>query len=135
VPGIPQPTPTQIDGLDAKEVEIGGATIVYAGFGGKLVATNDSELLAEMNGDGPTLSEDATFEHASGHAELPDEVNSLIYVNLNEGAAYGFDLAERSGNAVPPQVRENVEPLDSLMLYGTRDDDFSRVSGFLALDD
>lgn len=135
MPEIPQPQPVQIGDIDAKQVELEGVTVVYAAFDGKLVATNDGDLLGEMNGDGPKLSEDATFQHASEHAELPGEVQTLMYVNLNEVPRYAFDLAERRGDPAPPQVRENVDPLDSLLLYGTQEDDRVGVSGFLALDD
>jgi hypothetical protein len=132
-PDISAPSPTQVDGLDAKEVTVSGVTIFYAGFDGKVVATNDRTLLAATNADGDKLSGDATYERARELAEVPGELESLLYVNLNEGAALAFDLAERSGETVPPQVHENVEPLDSFIAYSTREDGRSRAAGFLAL--
>jgi hypothetical protein len=110
-------------------------TIFYAGFDGKLVATNNGALLAETNADGEKLSGDATYERARELADVPGEIESILYVNLNEGAALAFDLAERSGESVPPQVRENVDPLDSFIAYSTREDGRSRAAGFLALDE
>jgi hypothetical protein len=132
---VSAPRPTQVDGLEAKEVTVNGVTIFHAGFDGKLVATNDRALLAETNADGEKLSGDATYERARDLADVPGEVESLLYLNLNEGATWAFDLAERSGKTVPPQVRENVEPLDSFIAYSTREDGRSRGAGFLALDE
>jgi hypothetical protein len=133
---VPQPTTTQIDGVEAREVALpDGTTILYGGVDGLLFATTDSGLASELVGDGPRLADDATFADAGEQAELPDEVESLFYVNLNEGAEYAFGLAEQAGESVPPQVAENVEPLAWLLFHSTRDDDRSVASGFLALDE
>jgi hypothetical protein len=135
-PEVPEPSPTDVGGVEAREVTLpDGTTIVYGGLDGKLFATNDAALVAQIGGDGEKLSDDETFQRASDAADLPDELQGLFYVNLNEGVDYAFDLAEATGSAVPGPVRDNVEPLDSLLLYSMQDDDRVRVSGFLALDE
>jgi hypothetical protein len=50
-------------------------------------------------------------------------------VNLNSA----FDVVQ-SLSEQPPQVQENVEPLDSFLLYSTADDGRVTVSGFLAIE-
>lgn len=133
---VPAPTTTQIDGIDVREVALpDGTTILYGGVDGMLFATTDDGLVTELVGDGPRLADDPAFEDAGEEVELPDEVESLVYVNLDEGAAYAFDLAEQAGESVPPQVAENVEPLAWLLVFSTREDERSVASGFLALDE
>jgi hypothetical protein len=133
---VPQPTRTQIGGVEAREVTLqDGTTILYGGVDGVLFATNDSGLAAELTGDGPRLAEDAEFKDAGEQADLPDEVQSIAYVNLNEGTSYAFDLAEQAGQDLPPQASDNVEPLAWLLIYSTSEDDRSVASGFLALDE
>jgi hypothetical protein len=133
---VPQPTTTQLDGVEAREVALpDGTTILYGGVDGMLFATTDSGLASELVGDGPRLADDAAFQDAGEQAELPDEVESLGYVNLNAGAEYAFGRAEQAGETVPPQVAENVEPLAWLLFHSTREEDRSVASGFLALDE
>jgi hypothetical protein len=135
-PDVPQPSTTQLDGVEAREVALpDGTTILYGGVDGMLFATTDSGLATELTGDGPRLADDPEFQDAGEQADLPEDVESLVYVNLNAGATYAFDLAEQAGQSVPPQVRENVDPLAWLLFYSTREDDRSVASGFLALDE
>lgn len=134
VPNVPQPRSTQAGGVTAKQVTLpDGTNVVYAGVDGKLVVTTDPELLGKL-GSGTTLADDEAFKSAQSSAGVPDEVQTLVYLNLDQGAAYALDLAESGGDQVPPQVRENVEPLTSFVLYATKDGDRTKASGFLAID-
>jgi Protein of unknown function (DUF3352) len=133
---VPAPTRLEVEGVELRQVALSdGTTILYGGVDGTLFATTDSALAAELIGDGSRLADDEGFVDAGEQAELPDEIESLVYVNLNEGATYVFDLAEQAGESIPPQVAENVEPLAWLLFYSTREDDRSVASGFLALDE
>ncbi|HEX2504929.1 MAG TPA: DUF3352 domain-containing protein [Gaiellaceae bacterium] len=133
---IPRPTRTEIAGVELRQVALsGGTTVVYGGSEGILFAVTDSELAANFLGDAARLSEDEVFQAASDRAELPEELESMFYVNLNAGADYAVALAEQAGQEVSPQVRENVEPLDWFLMHSTREDDRSVASGFLALDE
>jgi Protein of unknown function (DUF3352) len=134
-PEVPQPTTTEVGGVEVREVALpDGVTVLYGGLDGTFFATTEAALISELAGDGAKLSGDETYQRAGDNADLPDEVQSIFYVNLNAGADSAFELSEASGNAVPGVVRENVEPLDTLLLYGTQDGDRVQVSGFLALD-
>ncbi|HYM63221.1 MAG TPA: DUF3352 domain-containing protein [Gaiellaceae bacterium] len=126
--GIPAPQGIDIGGVEAKAVEYQGQTIIYAGFDGKLVVTNARETIEAMQGSGAKLAGDETFSNAKESADVPGETSGLLYVNLNSV----FDLVE-SQEEQPPQVQENVEPLDSFLLYSTAEDGRVTVSGFLAI--
>lgn len=127
-PGIPTPQLIDIGGVKAKTVEYEGTTIIYAGFDGKLVITNAADTIEAMQGGGEKLSDDETYSSARESTDVPGETSGILYVNLNTA----LDLAQ-SLTGQSPQVQENVEPLDSFLLYSTADDDRVTVSGFLAI--
>lgn len=127
-PGIPTPESIDIGGVKAKAVEYQGTTIIYAGFDGKLVITNAADTIEATQGSGEKLSDDQTYTSARENAGVPGETNGILYVNLNSA----FELVEAQEEQ-PPQVQENVEPLDSFLLYSTADDGRVTVSGFLAI--
>jgi hypothetical protein len=127
-PGIPTPQSSDIGGVKAKAVEYEGTTIIYAGFDGKLVITNAADTIEAMQGGGEKLSDDETYSSARESTDVPGETSGILYVNLNTA----LDLAQ-SLTGQSPQVQENVEPLESFLLYSTADDDRVTVSGFLAI--
>ena len=129
LPGIPTPRSIDIGGVKAKAVEYQGTTIIYAGFDGKLVITNAADTIEAMQGSGEKLSDDQTYRSARENADVPGETSGIFYVNLNSA----FDVVQ-SLSEQPPQVQENVEPLDSFLLYSTADDGRVTVSGFLAIE-
>jgi hypothetical protein len=129
LPGIPTPRSIDIGGVKAKAVEYQGTTIIYAGFDGKLVITNAADTIEAMQGSGEKLSDDQTYTSARENADVPGETSGIFYVNLNSAYDVVQSLSER-----PPQVQENVEPLDSFLLYSTADDGRVTVSGFLAIE-
>lgn len=127
-PGIPTPQSIDIGGVKAKAVEYQGTTIVYAGFDGKLVITNSTDTIEAMQESGEKLADDQTYVSARENADVPGATSGIFYVNLNSA----FDLVQ-SASEQPPQVQENVEPLDSFLLYSTANDGRVTVSGFLAI--
>lgn len=127
-PGVPVPQSIDIGGVQAKAVEYQGTTIVYAGFNGKLVITNAAATIEAMQGSGETLADDQTYSSARENADVPGETSGILYVNLNSALDLAQSLSEQ-----PPQVQENVEPLDSFLLYSTAGDGRVTVSGFLAI--
>jgi hypothetical protein len=129
LPGIPTPRSIDIGGVKAKAVEYQGTTIIYAGFDGKLVITNAADTIEAMQGGGEKLSDDQTYTSARENADVPGETSGIFYVTPNSA----FDVVQ-SLSEQPPQVQENVEPLDSFLLYSTADDGRVTVSGFLAIE-
>jgi hypothetical protein len=125
---IPAPQPLDVGGVEAKSVEYEGMTIIYAGFDGKLVITNAADTIEAMQASGEKLADDETFSSARDNADVPGETSGIFYLNLSSG----FDLLEAQEEQ-PPQVKENVEPLESFLLYSTAEDDRVTVSGFLAI--
>jgi hypothetical protein len=136
-----------VDGVQVSETEIGGVAakqvtfpdgdfpLLYAVFDGKIVVTTAEAGITGLRGDGEKLENDEIYEQALDSADVPDETTGFFYANLEAGIDYVFGLATASGDeAPPPQVRDNLEPLQSLLLYGSFADDEAKAAGLLRVE-
>jgi hypothetical protein len=124
----------EVEGLTIKELDYEGISIYYARVGEVFIASNSRERLLETNRDGPKLSGDETYRAALEGAAADGGAIALLYGNLQEGLPYVFDFADREGEPVPPEVRENTEPLHSVLVSATEDGNRFELSGFLAIE-
>lgn len=130
-------TETDVGGVEATRVTFPGDqfSLVYAVFDGLLVASTTEEGIAGVSDDGERLADDAVYEQAHDSADAPDETTGFVYANLAEGLPYLLDTIEASEDeAAPTQVRENLEPLRSLFVWGSQDDNRSRAAGLLRIE-
>jgi hypothetical protein len=68
---------------------------------------------------------------------MPGETVGFAYVNLRETVPYVFGFlgaAGQNGESVPDEVGRNLEPLEHLVVFGTREGNVVEFSGFLAID-
>jgi Protein of unknown function (DUF3352) len=129
------PTTTEIAGVQAKQVTISPPfSLYYAAFDGHLVLTTSSEGIAALRGDGERLADDARFKNALEAAGVPEETTGFAYVDVHSAVTNLLGLAEMGGGTLPSDVRPNLEPLQSLVFYASRDGDTVRFTGFLAVD-
>lgn len=129
-----EPQTVDIGGVEARQLDIEPpVSLVYAAFDGRLVVSTQRAGIAAIQEDGDRLSGDDSFEEALDGAGMPDETAGFTYVNLAETIPYvlGFIGA---GEDVPDEVTRNLEPLENLVFYSTRDGNTVQFSGFLALD-
>jgi hypothetical protein len=119
---------TEIAGAAVRTVSFEGGELLYAAFDGKLVlATAREPLEAVLANDGDALSDDAAYAEARDGADTPDETVGFAYVNVDAiVAAYAA--------GAPPDVRENLDPLGTLFVHASREDDETATEGFLAID-
>jgi hypothetical protein len=134
VGGGAKPVPTEIDGVQAKQLAVEGVPIFYAGFDGKLVVTTSREGIAGLREDGPKLADDPDFQAAKEAAGMPDETTGFFYVDLGKAVQLIGDYAQLAGDAIPSDVSENLEPLRSLLAYGAREGDAITFTGFLGIE-
>jgi hypothetical protein len=121
-----------IEGIQAKEVPISPPVSLYwAAFDGHLVVSSSRDGIAELRESDDRLADDRGFRDALEQAGVPEETNGLAYVNLHEAIPYVLGLA---GEGVPDTVRANFEPLDYLVLYGSKDERTLKFASFLAVD-
>jgi hypothetical protein len=65
---------------------------------------------------------------------VPGETTGFGYVDLKGTIPYILDLIGMSGGTPPPEVHANLEPLDKLVFFGTKDGRTVRFTAFLAVD-
>jgi hypothetical protein len=121
-----------IDGVQAKEMPVSPPVSVYwAAFDGHLVLTSSRDGITQLRESDDRLAADSDFRDALEQAGVPEETNGFAYVNLHDAIPYVLGLV---GEGVPDSVRANLEPLDHLVLYGSKDGRTLKFAGFLAVD-
>jgi hypothetical protein len=133
--GVPTPQTTEIAGIQAKELALSPPfSLYYAAFDGVLVLTTSREGIASLREQDDRLSDDPDFRDALDQADAPDETTGFAYINLKDALANLLGLAQMGGGNLPPELRANLEPLQHLVFYGTKDGRTVRFNAFLAID-
>jgi hypothetical protein len=123
-----------IDGVEAKELAVNPLfSLFYAAFDGKLVITTSRQGIADLKADGDRLMDDETFKDATEAAGMPSETTGFLYIDLDQALPTVFGLMGFGGQATPDSLERNLEPLQSLVLYGERDGDVARLVGLLSI--
>jgi hypothetical protein len=130
-PALGSETDVQIDGVTAKEVPLGvPLALYYAAFDGHLVVTTSREGIAALREHDNRLADDSGFKSALDEAGVPGETTGFGYVDLKAAIPYVLGFM---GGGSPAQAGANLEPLDHLVFYGTKDGRTVRFTGFLAV--
>jgi Protein of unknown function (DUF3352) len=123
-----------IDGVEAKELAVNPLfSLFYAAFDGKLVITTSRQGIADLKADGDRLTDDEAFKDATEAAGMPSETTGFLYIDLDQALPTVFGLMGFGGQATPDSLERNLEPLQSLVLYGERDGDVARLVGLLSI--
>jgi hypothetical protein len=135
-PELGLPEPTNIDGVDVKQVTIQDAPIslFYGAFDGRLVLTTARDGISALRREGDRFADDQLFQEAREDADMPDQTTGFLYVDLQETVKYVLGFAEAATESVPDEVRRNLEPLQHLLVYGAEDGETLRFGGLLAID-
>ena len=128
------PKATDIDGVAAQELVLEQFSVFYAVFDGKLVITSVRAGISGLVAAVPKLADDPAFAVARKAAGMPEETSGFIYMNLAEGIGLIEAYARLAGDAVPPEVSANLEPLGSFLAYSAREDGALTFSGFLSIE-
>ena len=126
--------PTEVAGIEAGQVRVGGITVVYAVFDGMAVVTSTAAGIEALREDGDKLSGDAAFTEALDAAGVPDESSGFLYWNIEDTVPLVKSYADLSEQEVPPQVWANLRPLRSLVFHSSSEQGESRFSAFLRID-
>jgi hypothetical protein len=124
-----------IDGVQAKELAVNQfVSVYYAAFDGKLVVTTSRQGISDLREGGSSLADAEAFKDATEAAGMPDETTGFLYVDFDQAVPTLLGLAGLgTGQPVSAQAQANLEPLQSLVLYGERDDDVARFAGLLSI--
>jgi uncharacterized protein DUF3352 len=123
-----------IEGVQAKELAVNRLfSVYYAAFDGKLVITTSRQGIADLQADGDRLADDEAFKDATEAAGMPSETTGFLYADLDQALPTVFGLMGFSGQSTPDWLERNLEPLQSLVLYGERDGDIAKLVGLLSI--
>ena len=123
-------------GVTVKCVSFSGVSIRYAAFDGKVVVTSGAQSIEEIRSGGPRLADDDAFKDAREAAGMPDATAGFVWLDFEDGLPLVVGLAEASGgsDAIPQEVRRNLEPLRSLVAWADSEGRTSSAELFLAID-
>src|SRR6185436_418603 len=108
-------------------------SVFYAAFDGKLVITTSQQGIVDLKSGENRLTDDEAFKDATEAAGMPDETTGFLYVDLDQALPVFSGLMGFGGMATPDWLDRNLEPLQSLVLYGERDGDVARLVGLLSI--
>jgi uncharacterized protein DUF3352 len=125
---------TEAGGVQAKQLSLNPfVSVYYAAFDGELVLTTSPRGIADLRADDTRLADDERFSAALEAADMPAETTGFLYVNLADAIPAVLGLAGAGGAELPDMARSNLEPLQSLVLYGNTDGDLATFHGLLAV--
>jgi hypothetical protein len=131
LPVAPRANDVDIDGIKAKELPLQPPVSLYwAAFDGHLVLSDSREGIAALRSGDNRLADDEDFKRALEQADVPDETTGFAYVNLHDAISSILGFV---GGEVSPDVRANLEPLHTLVAYGSKDGTTVRFTAFLAV--
>jgi hypothetical protein len=125
------PVPTKVDGGTLNKVDLGSFALYYGVNGGKLVVTDSANALAELQGSVGRLSGDDVFKQARDAAGMGDGGQGFLFVDLKDALPAIDGFAQLANQSIPPNVEQNLKPLRSLLVFGSRDGDLQSLVAYL----
>jgi hypothetical protein len=126
----------RVSGVEVDQLTLpvlGGLSIYYGVFDGKLVVTNSQAAISALRSIGRKLADDPLFRRISDEAGMPDRTVGFAYANLATGLPSLFGIAGARGQKIAPSVIENTKPLQAALVYVTRSGDHYPLGGFLEI--
>jgi hypothetical protein len=124
----------EVAGTQAKQLSVNPLlSVYYAAFDGKLVITTARQGITDLRAEGERLADDEAFKAATDAANMPDATTGFFYVNLSDAVPAVLGLVGFGGGKAPDWLAPNLEPLKSLVVYGTRDGDVAKLTGLLSI--
>lgn len=99
---------------------------------GAVVLSTSTNVFARSVAD--SLADSDRYKAALKSAGAPDEYTGLAYVDLAETIELIMGFADSSGEAVPPELSRNLQPLKSLVAYGTQEGSIASGVAFVEID-
>ena len=115
--------PTPVDGGTLNKVDLGPVALYYVVANGQLVVTDSANALAELKGSVGRLSGDSVFKEAKDGAGMTDSGQGFLFLDIKDALPALSGFAQLANQTLPPAVENNLRPLRSLLLFGSRDGD------------
>ena len=114
---------TPVDGGTLTKVDLGPVALYYGVNNGLLVVTDSANALAELKGSVGHLSGDAVFKEAMDGAGMTDSNQGFVFLDVKDALPALSGFTQLANHALPPAVENNLRPLRSLLVFGSRDGD------------
>jgi uncharacterized protein DUF3352 len=124
------PEQVDVDGVSANKLSTSNATIYYAVFDGKVVITNAASAIRALK-TGPRLAGSQAWRDAVASAGMPDETAGILYADVPQLVPLLERLTKNKSFA--PQVKRNLAPLSTGLLYGSVDGSVYTIKGFVSV--
>lgn len=108
----------QVGAVEARVLALGPVTVMWGAADGKVVVTTSPAGFDALTGGGDSLEDDDDFRAALDAAGVGEGDEVFVYVDLQELIQLVEVLAGLSNESVPPDVQENLEPLETLLVWG-----------------
>jgi hypothetical protein len=126
--------PSEEAGVPVECVDLGEVELRTAAFDEKVVVTIGHGAIAKLRGDDDKLADDEGFEDARDAAGMPAETVGFIWLDLEDGIPMVLGFAAVTGESIPAEIRENLEPLGSFLAWADSDGRSGSFTAFLQID-
>jgi hypothetical protein len=111
-------------------------TVNLGALEGMVVLTTSKRALADLAESGDKLPDSDRYKAALDAAGAPDEYTGLAYADLAETVELiqGYLAFAGRSEKLPGDVARNLEPLKSLVTWGTREGDVASAQAFVEID-
>lgn len=127
--GVGQVQDAELDGQPAKRVSFGPVALTYADVDERLVLTTARALVEPEE----SLRDGEAFSTAREAAEMPDDAQAFLYVNLERVIPLVEGLAGFSGEQLPDDVSRNLRPLASVLAFASGDPEETEFGFFVEI--
>jgi hypothetical protein len=131
-PHAASPRTTLVGGTTVRELPLGAISILYGRVRGKIVVTDSPGAVAGVaNGDRDRLVDGRRFRAVRDAASMPGRTSGWLYVDFANGFPFVETLAQLTATPIPRSVTDNLRPLRTGLLYGTREGGIRTFVAFL----
>ncbi|MGI9113358.1 MAG: hypothetical protein ACR2GT_14385 [Gaiellaceae bacterium] len=113
---------TTVAGTEAREVRLGPVSILYGANDGHIAVTTARAGIEALADGGPSLADDDAFKDATEAADMGEDDQVFAYLDLRRIVDLAENIAGFAEQDLPREVRENLEPLESLVVWGDASD-------------
>ncbi|MCP9485075.1 MAG: DUF3352 domain-containing protein [Gaiellaceae bacterium MAG52_C11] len=113
---------TTVAGTEAREVRLGPVSILYGANDGHVAVTTARAGIEALAEGGPSLADDDAFKDATEAADMGEDDEVFAYLDLRRIVDLADDIAGFAEQDLPREVRENLEPLRSFLVWGDASD-------------
>jgi Protein of unknown function (DUF3352) len=107
--------PRQVGDVEATEVDLGQFSILYATVDGKLVVTTQASGIEALTDDADRLVDDDRYKDSVDAAGVTADENVAMWVDVQQAFAVFQTLSALGEEPIPPDVDENVEPIEAVV--------------------